>query len=123
MKRTWICTGVALALLWAGSVALAKDATNQKTAAAPKPPPAAKEARKALTPAERVKKAYELEIAPWNEVKKVAEEEKATKTVAAIDKILKVKEEAYKKDLARLERRTVPEKTVTEKAATPKATK
>lgn len=59
---------------------------------------------KAMSPEERrifiVKTAFSAEIAPWLEVRKIALEEKASKTVAAIDKIIAAKEEALQKKIS-----------------------
>ena len=106
MRRASICSVAALVVLWAGSMAMAKATagqkdTTQKTATT-------KDATKPMTPQERrldaAKKAHETEMAPWKEVLKVAEAEKASKTVAAINKIIKTKDDEFKKDLARLEK-------------------
>ncbi len=114
MKRILICTTVTLAFLWAGSAALAKDANATKGTTGQKPKAEMKEVKKTPKAEERrleaAKKAYEAEIEPWNTVLKVAQEEKATKTIAAIDKILKNKEEAYKREVARIEKMTTSEK-------------
>jgi hypothetical protein len=122
MKRTLICTAVALAFLWAGSVALAKDTNSPKTTTGPKTKSEAKEVKKTPTAEERrleaAKKNYETEVEPWNAVLKVAQEEKATKTIAAIDKILKAKEEAYKKEVARIEKMEKPAPAATTKNRT-----
>jgi hypothetical protein len=107
MKRIFIC-GVAAAMLWAGSTVLAKDANTAKT---PKQRTAT-EAKGTLTPAERqieeINKEFKAEISQWEEVRKLAHEEKATKTAEKIDSIIKAKTEAHNQELAKLEKKTSP---------------
>jgi hypothetical protein len=128
MKPTLICTAVALAVLWAGSITLAKNATGQKPATTQKQAAEVKEAGKTLTPQQKrletLQKSHESEMTPWKEVLKIAEEEKATKTIAAINKVIAAKEEAYKKSLAQLEKRTAAQENAANgKANTTDATK
>ena len=114
MKKMLICSVAALAILLAGSTALTKekgkarkaDKETRKVSEKKKLSEQEKQWReklKAMAPEERrlamAKKALENELAPWQEVRKVAVEEKATKTVAAIDKIIAAKQEQFKKKL------------------------
>jgi hypothetical protein len=121
MRQTWICIAATAAILSVGSIAwAAKDAATtpaapkeikQRVAVVQKPAVAdANEMKKMMAgKLEAVKKAFESEIASWKDVRKIAEEEKATKTIAAIDKIIGAKEEALKKQLAMLEKPLVPQ--------------
>jgi hypothetical protein len=127
MKLTSICVAAALAVLWAGSVVSAAQTTTQKpTASSAKP--AAKETTKPTAAQDKklesLKSAYETDIAPWKDVLKIAQEEKATKTADAIKKYLNTREEAYKKDVARIERtQPITPKTPTSKATEPNKAK
>lgn len=54
----------------------------------------------------QAKKAMQSQLAPWKQIRKIALKEKATKTVAAIDKIIAEKEQQYKKKLAAMKQDT-----------------
>ncbi len=114
MKKVLICSVAALVVLLAGGTALTKEAAKNKEAtkqvknAAEKTKPSvdlkqAKEQLKDMTPEQRraalAKKALEEDLAPWQAVRKIAVEENATRTVAAIDKIIAGKQEQFKKKL------------------------
>lgn len=107
MKKRLVLTVAALAVLLSCGIALTAEKEKakgkerqQKITAEEK---AWKEKLAAMTPEERrvavAKKALATELAPWREVRKVAESEKATKTLAAIDKIIAAKELELKKKL------------------------
>jgi hypothetical protein len=124
-----IYSAVVLVVLWAGSVGLAKDATTEKDTKQ-KPTTAQKEtpdAKKATTPQQKkiedAKKAFETEMASWKDVRKMAQGEKASKTVAAIDKIIKAREDGFKKELAQLEKQATDKATGDTAAKTGDATK
>jgi hypothetical protein len=121
MKRVLVCSVAALAILCAGSITLAKNATGQKKATTADKPTA--DMKKALTPAEKAKKTHETEMATWKEVLKVAQDEKATKTIAAIEKVIKAKDEAFKKELALLEKPATTSETKTSDVNKPAAKK
>ena len=115
MKKVLICSVAALVILLAGGTALTQETGKVKEA----PKEASKEVKKAaekklseqdkqfkeqfkeMTPEQKrlalMQKALDEELAPWLEVRKVAVEENATKTVAAIDKIIAAKKEQFKK--------------------------
>jgi nitrate reductase cytochrome c-type subunit len=114
MKKVLICSVAALVVLLASGTALteekgkSKEANKQAKNAAESTKPSAelkqaKEQLKDMTPEQRraalAKKALEEELAPWQAVRKIAVEENATKTVAAIDKIIAAKQEQFKKKL------------------------
>lgn len=114
MKKVLICSVAALVLLLTAGTAVTKERTkskeanrqtkstaeNKKLSAEQKQ---AKEQLKEMTPEQRraalAKKALEEELAPWQAVRKIAVEEKATKTVAAIDKVIAAKQDQFKKKL------------------------
>jgi hypothetical protein len=115
MKKLLICNVVALAILLAGGTAMAKETgknketnTKSKSVGQKKHLSARskqwREQLKAMTPEQRrlalAQRAFDAEIAPWQQVRKIAATEKANKTVAAIDKILAGKQEQFKKRLA-----------------------
>ena len=105
MRSMSICTATALAVLWGGSATLAKEA--KPTTPAQKPAAEAKEAKR-LTPQQRriesLQKNHETELEPWRIVLKIAEQEKATMTIAAIKQVISSKEETFKKSLAQAEK-------------------
>ncbi len=128
MKKVLICSVAALVVLLAGGTALTKETAKNKEAvkqaknAAESTKPAAdlkqaKEQLKEMTPEQRraalAKKAMEEELAPWQAVRKIAAEENATKTVAAIDKIIAAKQEQFKKkfEVIKTEKPAATEKT------------
>jgi hypothetical protein len=115
MRKLLICTVAALVILLAGGTATAKaTAKNEGTNIKSKNVGQKKnlsarnkqwrEQLKAMTPEQRrvalAQRAFDAEIAPWQQVRKIAAAEKANKTVAAIDKILAGKQEQFKKRLA-----------------------
>jgi uncharacterized protein YecT (DUF1311 family) len=115
MKKVLICSVAALAILLAGGTALTQETDRAKEA----PKEASKEVKKAaekklseqdkqfkekfkeMTPEQKrlalMQRALDDELAPWLAVRKIAVEESATKTVAAIDKIIAAKKEQFKK--------------------------
>lgn len=111
MKKILICSVAALAVLLAGSTAMTKETNKAKGATKEAKNAAEKkvsekdkqwqEQFKAMTPEQKrlalSQKQLEEELAPWLEVRKIAAEENATKTVAAIDKIVAAKKEQFKK--------------------------
>lgn len=111
MKKVLFCSVAALVILLAGGTAMTKETNKAKEA-----PKAAKNAAekkvsgqdkqwqeqfKSMTPEQKrlalAQKQLDEEIAPWMSVRKIAVEENATKTVAAIDKIVTAKKEQFKK--------------------------
>jgi hypothetical protein len=124
MKRVLICSMAALAILLAGSAAQTKErarrtgrektGVRQERKKMTEQEKQWREKLKAMTPEERrvamAKRALEIELRPWQEVRKLAAEEKATKTLAAIDKIIAAKQEQLKKRLEAMgKKRTRPE--------------
>ena len=119
MKKTLICGAVALVLLLAGGTALTKEKGKAREANRETKRTAGKglsEEQKqwkaklqAMTPEQRrlaiAQKALEEDLAPWKKVRQVATEEKAERTVAAIDKIIAEKQEQFKKKMAAAEKR------------------
>lgn len=111
MRKILICSIAALAVLLAGSTAMTKETNKAKEA--PKEVKKAAEKKvseqdkqwqeqfKAMTPEQKrlalTQKQLDEELAPWLQVRKIAVEENATKTVAAIDKIITAKKEQFKK--------------------------
>ena len=115
MKKVLICSVAALVILLAGGTAMTQETNKAKEA----PKEAAKGAKnvaekkvseqdkqwqeqfKAMTPEQKrlalTQKQLDEELAPWLQVRKIAVEENATKTVAAIDKIVTAKKEQFKK--------------------------
>jgi len=131
MKKVLICSVAALVVLLAGGTALTKETAKNKEAnkqaknAAESTKPSAelkqaKEQLKDMTPEQRraalAKKALEEELAPWQAVRKIAVEENATKTVAAIDKIIAAKQEQFKKklDVTKMEKPAATDKSAPE---------
>ncbi len=109
MKSTTICVAVAGAVLWAGTITLAKDANAAKPTVTPKPLSEMKTTT-TQTPLQRslenAQRAHTADLEPWQKVLKIAEEEKATKTVAAIKDVIAAKEDAYKRRVALVEKQT-----------------
>lgn len=104
--RMLVCSVAALGILLACSVGLAENKVRTKgqRKKISQEQKEFQEKLKAMSPQERritlAKKAFEVAMAPWREVRKIALAEKATKTVAAIDKIIAAKEGQFKKKLA-----------------------
>jgi DNA polymerase II small subunit/DNA polymerase delta subunit B len=113
MKKVLICSIAVLAILLASGAAQTKEKARGKGRQKAEMKEAKKkmteeekqwrEKLEAMTPEERrvamAKRAFEIELKPWQEVRKIAAEEKATKTVAAIDKIITGKQEQLRKKL------------------------
>ena len=119
MKKALICSVAALAILLACGTAVPKEPGAKKARGeGAKAKVEAKRAQKkeaseaekqwqqklaAMTPEQRriaiANKALEKELSPWKQVRVLAVEEKATKTVAAIDKIIAARMEQHKKKL------------------------
>lgn len=111
MRKILICSVAALAVLLAGGTALTKETNKAKEATKAEKNAAGKkvserdkqwkEQLKAMTPEQKrqamAQKQLDEELAPWLQVRKIAAEEKATKTVTAIDKIITAKKEQFKK--------------------------
>jgi len=115
MKKVLICSVAALVVLLAGGTALTQETDKAKEA----PKEASKEVKKGaekklseqgkqfkeqfkeMTPEQKrlalTQRVLDEELAPWLQVRKIAVEENATKTVAAIDKIIAAKKEQFKK--------------------------
>lgn len=115
MRKILICSAAALVVLLAGGTAMTQETDKAKEA----PKEAGKELKKvaekkvseqdkqwqeqfkAMTPEQKrlalTQKQFDEELAPWLAVRKIAAEENATKTVAAIDKIITAKKEQFKK--------------------------
>lgn len=127
MKKTLICGALALVLLLAGGTALTKEKGRAKEAdrgtkrvagkALAEQQKQWKAKLEAMTPEQRrlaiAQKALEDDLTPWKNVRQIATEEKAERTVAAIDKIIAEKHEQFKKKMAAAEKR---DRAKTEKA-------
>ncbi len=122
MKKVLICSVVALVILLAGSTALTQEKgraregnKDRKNVAGNKISEEEKQWReklKAMTPEERqlalAQRTFDTEMAPWQHVRKIAAEEKATKTLAAIDKIIAEKKTQFDKRLKAMKERGQP---------------
>lgn len=110
MKKVLICSVAALVILLAGGTAMTKERAKNKEAntknvgekkGISEQDKQWKEQFKAMTPEQKrlalAQRAFDDEVAPWQQVRKIAVEENATKTVAAIDKIIAGKKEQFKK--------------------------
>jgi O6-methylguanine-DNA--protein-cysteine methyltransferase len=115
MKKVLICSVAAIAILLAGSMALAKEKDRSKvknkenareTKKLSEQDKQWREKFKEMTPEQKrvalAQKDSDAELAPWRQVRKIAAGENATKTVAAIDKIIADKQTQFKKKLATL---------------------
>lgn len=119
MKKVLICSAVALAILVAGSTALTQERgraregnRDRKNVAGNKISDEEKQWReklKTMTPEERqfamAQRTFDSEMAPWRQVRKIAAEEKATKTLAAIDKVIAEKKAQFDKRLKTMKER------------------
>jgi hypothetical protein len=114
MKRVMVLSAMVLAILLSGAAIQAKGegrvrATAGKAKGLTEEEKQWKEKLKAMTPEQRqvamAQKALEKELAPWQEVRKIAVEEKAEKTVAAIDKVIAAKQAQLKKKLEAMAKR------------------
>jgi hypothetical protein len=104
MKRLMICCVAALAILWAGNVGLAKDRTERreqrKMTREDKRGP---QKSKATTPEQRkvvvamAKKAIKKDLAFLRQTRETAVAEKATRTVAKIDRAIAAQERQSRK--------------------------
>lgn len=122
MKKVLICSVAALVILLAGGTALTKEKGKARQANQGAKRVAGKEVSEeqkqwkakleAMTPEQRrlalAQKALEDDLAPWKQVRQIAADEKATKTVAAIDKIIAEKQEQFKKKMSAAEKRDEP---------------
>ena len=119
MKKVLICSAVTLAILLAGSTALTQERgraregnRERRNVAGNKVSEQEKQWReklKTMTPEERqlamAQRTFDGEMAPWQQVRKIAAEEKATKTLAAIDKIIAEKKAQLDKRLKAMKER------------------
>jgi len=119
MKKMLICSAVTLAVLLAGNTALTQERgraregnRDRKNIAGNKVSEEEKQWReklKTMTPEERqlamAQRTFDSEMAPWQQVRKIAAEEKATKTLAAIDKIIAEKKAQFDKRLKTMKER------------------
>lgn len=122
MKKVLICGVVALVFLLAGDTALTKEKGKAREAnrgakrvagkAVSEEQKQWKAKLEAMTPEQRrlalAQKALEDDLAPWKQVRQIAAEEEAVKTLAAIDKIIAEKQEQFKKKMAAGEKRGQP---------------
>lgn len=112
MKKVLICSVATLVILLAGGTAMTKERAKNKEANTTTRNVGEKkglseqdkqwrEQLKAMTPEQRrlalAQRAFDEELAPWQQVRKIAVEENATRAVAAIDKIIAGKKEQFKK--------------------------
>jgi hypothetical protein len=115
MKKVLICSVAAMAILLAGSMVLAKEKdksrvknreNTRETKKLSEQDKQWREKFKEMTPEQKrvalAQKDFDAEMAPWRQVRKIAADENATKTVAAIDKIIAGKQNQFKKKLATL---------------------
>lgn len=119
MKKALICSAAALAILLAGSTALTQERgraregnRDRKNVVANKTSEEEKQWReklKTMTPEERqlavAQRTFATEMGPWQQVRKIAAEEKAAKTLAAIDKIIAEKKAQFDKRLNAMKQR------------------
>ena len=122
MKKALICGVAVLALLLAGNTALTGEKGKNKQAKETNRSAKRTGERKlteeqkqwrakleAMTPEQRrlaiAQKALEDDLAPWKQVRQIAAEEKAVRTLAAIDKIIAKKQEQFKKKMVAAEKR------------------
>lgn len=119
MKKTLIFGAVALVVLLAAGTALTKEKDRAREADRGARRVAEKglsEEQKqwkakleAMTPEQRrlalAQRALENDLAPWKQVRQIATEEKAERTVAAIDKIIAEKRDQFKKKMSAAEKR------------------
>jgi hypothetical protein len=104
MRHVMICCVAGLAILWAGNVGLAKDRTERREQRKitredkqehQKPMAMTPQQRKAI--AVRVRKAIDKDLASLRRMRETAVGEKATGTVAEIDKAIAAKEKQSKR--------------------------
>jgi len=123
MKKTMTFSLAIVTILWVGSMCMgqqkapARQRGNQNKASekrqgrqnkASADQKAWQEKLKKMTPEQqqvaRAKKAFEVSVASWRAVRQIAAKEKATKTLAAIDKIIAGKQMQLNKGLASMEK-------------------
>lgn len=122
MKKVLICSVAILSILLANDTALTKEQAKarnikrQTRVASEKKKLSEEEKRfretlKTMTPEQRqlalAKRTFEKSLISWQEVRKIAVEEKAAKTVAAIDKIIADKQAQFKKKLETMKKEGV----------------
>jgi len=113
MKKVLICSVAAMAIMLAGSMALTKEKdrsraknreTTGKTEKLSEEDKQWREKFKEMTPEQKrvalAQRNFSAELASWQQVRKIAVSENATKTVSAIDKIMADKQTQFKKKLA-----------------------
>jgi hypothetical protein len=108
MKKTLTFSLAIVAILWAGSMCMGQEKARQKKQGARAKVSADQKAwqekLKNMTPEQqqvaRAKKAFGTSVAPWRKVRKIALQEKATKTLAAIDQIIAAKEKQFSRRMA-----------------------
>ena len=110
MRHLMICAVASLAILCAGDVGLAKHRGERKEQKrATQEDKEWRQKLKTMTPEQRriavAQKALETDLTMLRQMRKTAVEEKATRTMAAIDKAIAAKEEQAKKLTAALEKR------------------
>lgn len=118
MKKVLICTVAALVILLAGDTALTRERnraegrnreTARKTKKVSEQDRQWREKLKSMTPEQRrvamAQRNFDTELAPWQQVRKIAAEEKAVKTMEAIDKIIADKQSQFKKRLEALNKK------------------
>ena len=125
MKKALICGVAAFVLLLAGNKALTgekgrikQDREVNRSAKREAGRKISEEEQQwrakleAMTPEQRrlamAQRTLEIDLAPWKQVRQIAAEEKAVKTLAAIDKIIAEKQEQFKKRMAAAEKRDQP---------------
>jgi hypothetical protein len=112
MKKTTVFSVAILAVLWASSMALAGGKATEKRQGRQRKVSAEQtawlEKLKTMTPEQqqvaKAKKSFETAVAPWRKIRLLAAQEKATKTVAAIDQIIAAKEKQLNRKLAGLQK-------------------
>ena len=118
MKKVLICSVAALVILLAGNTALTRERNRsegrnrenaRKTNKISEQDRQWREKLKSMTPEQRriamAQKNFDTELAPWQQVRKIAAGENAVKTIAAIDKIIADKQSLLKKRLEALNRK------------------
>ena len=107
MKKTMTFSVAILVILWAGSQCMGQEKGREKRQGnrgkVSVEQKVWQEKLAKMTPEQqkiaRAKKAFEVAVAPWRKVRLIAVKEKATKTVAAIDQVIAVKEKQFKRRL------------------------
>jgi len=113
MKKTLALSIAILAVLWSAGVGSGREQKNPekrqaRQAKVSEEQKAWQEELKTMTPEQqkvaKAKRAFELAVAPWREVRLIALQEKAVKTLAAIDLNIAAKEKVLNRRLAALEK-------------------